>query len=284
MSVHEPPKESRNFLNPCCLWNQEFLDKDAHSQMQNAFFHEGIAKTCWVSYLLFSAFLSVSLSAINTSYLPTALTAIYFLYQPFMEWAYYPSQTFAALAKAKERSSHGISAEIKHLSSLPNKKLKELIESRRGKPINDASGIYLSLLAQYNFLNEDKQVKELEIQELKSEVDNNNSKLLDTPEERKKSLRASLHHQRKFIYEREERLYIQKVELAYLLHLLRNPYDKKKLSEFGNYESVTFSHFCSSQIGDLVTSPPFFKPTEKPSISWNQIKSWTVSELHDAIF
>ena len=98
------------------------------------------------------------------------------------------------------------------------------------------------------------------------------------------ALEEEIHLKRQEHYEIENRLCIQKVELAYLIHLIHHPFDKNRLSTFGSFEQKQFSQYCSRQLFHPHTSPIFFRPVEKSDLTRQQIRNLSPSELYEAIF
>lgn len=287
MSVTSPnqiPTTSREFLSPFALWDAPYLSNEMRTQAQSHLFYDTLAKVSWVAYLAITALITVSLGALNVRYLPAALFSLMHFYQPFMKATHHSYVKYAKDAQESEAIFQGILKELQALQSLPAAEFEAKVVKRREALPKEGTGICLSLLAQYRFFKKDLKKRDETIDKLQKELNRDESKLTELTGADKVAKEEVIRQKVKQIYQLEEQFYTQKVELAYLLHLIRNPFDRKRLAEYGRFERMKFSHFCIKHVREPGASPFRFHPKEKPPLSHRELKSWEIHQIHNAIF
>jgi len=262
-------------LNPFALWDNAFLAREARSKAHNITVYETLAKVAWVAFMIFGAIFTMSLGTLNVYSFPAALYALTHLYQPYMEATYHNWKAQAESGRNKQRMYAGILSTYQKLQLLSTTALKSAVEGITKSPIVKNSELYLPLLAQYNYFMEKMTEKNEQLQKLTDEIDY---------DEVVKQSEDILFQKRKAYYELEESLCIQKVELAYLIHLIYHPFDKNKLPAFGLFEQKEFSHYCSRQLFHPDSSPIFFRSLTKSSLTREQVKNLSPTEIYEKSF
>lgn len=181
----------------------------------------------------------------------------------------------AAKSRSKKAVFTGILNEYQKLLKDTDKSLRDQVETLTGEPPQKSGELYLPLLAQYTFFEKQKREKEEKLQVLAAQIFHDESQ---------KDLESTLHLKRKAYYHLEEQLCIQKIELAFLLHVLNHPFDKRRLLAHGCFNQKAFIYFCSEQFFHRKSSPIFFTSVENGNITWDEARNLTPTELHARIF
>jgi hypothetical protein len=275
MSINKTVQLHRDTLNPFALWDESVLTTEANSQDHLAIYYDALAKTAWFGFMVFSALFTLTIGTLNAYSLPATLYFLIHLYQPYMEATYHSFKIYAETNRNKKCMYFGISTVYQKLEHLSESRLRNKLNALQSGPSKEKPELYLPILAQYTYFKKEMKKKTRELQILASSI-------LQGEVEGKTE--KALHLKRQAYFELEESLCIQKVELAYLVHLINHPFDKSKLEIFGSFEKIECSHLCSWQAFHPKQSPLFFKPQEKPGLTREEIKSLSINELHQKIF
>jgi len=262
-------------LNPFALWDGVFLRKEINTQDHLATFYNTLAKIAWFGFMVFSACFTMVFGLLNAYALPPALYVLIHLYQPYMEFTYHAWKARAENEKERKILYEGLSATYQTLQNLPEDTLKQKVTQLQSVSSPENGELFLPLLTQYKYFKKAVKEKVRELTRLRNEI---------FEDEAEKKPEEEQHAKRQMYFALEESICVQKVELAYLMHLLNHPFDKEKLSSFGTFEKKEIAQFCSWQALYRNRSAPFFTPNKKASLSKDDIQSLEVLELYKRIY
>ena len=262
-------------LNPFALWDDVFLDREVKNQDHLATFYATSAKIAWFGFMVFSALFTMVFGLLNAYALPPALYALIHFYQPYMEFTYHAWKAKAEEEKGRKLLYEGLTSTYQNLSKFPENALKEKVSQLQTVKSPEKGELFIPLLAQYEYFTAAKEEKVRELRRLKQEI---------LEDEAEKKPEKEQHKKRQEYFELEEQLCIQKIELAYVMHLLNHPFDKAKLSTFGTYKTKELSQFCSWQALYRNRSAPFFTPKDKASLTREDIQKMEILELYKKIY
>ena len=262
-------------LNTFALWDDVFLSQEVFTQDHLATFYDTLAKISWFGFMVFSACFIVAFGLLNAAALPPALYAIIQLYQPYMEFTYHSWKIRSESEKERKLLYEGLSSTYQTLQNLPESTLKERVSELQIVDSPEKGELFLPLLTQYNYFKQMVEEKVEALKSLKEEILNGDTEC--KPEEEQ-------HAKREMYFTLEESICVQKIELAYLMHLLNHPFDKKKLSAFGSFEKKELKHFSSWQAFYRSRSVPFFTPKHKSGLSKDDIQSLEILDLYKRIY
>lgn len=265
----------RDNLNQFALWDNTFLDREVKNQEHLATFYDTLAKIAWFGFMVFSALFTMVFGQLNAYALLPALHALIHFYQPYMEFTYHAWKARAESEKERKLLYEGLTASYKKLAQLPETVLKDKATQLQSVKSPEKGELFIPLLTQYEYFSAAMNEKVQELSRLKLEI------LKDEAENKSET---EQHEKRQNYFELEEHLCIQKVELAYLMHLLNHPFDKAKLSSFGTFETRELTQFCSWQALHRNCSASFFTPKNKESLSREDVQKMEILELYQKIY
>jgi len=274
----------RPFLNSFCLWDAAFLEKEVAQQKKNKLFFEVAAKVSFLTYLFFSAFMTFFLGAASSCYLPPVVYSIIYLYHPFMELTYHHFKAKVSFLGYRTHLFEGLLEKYQEVLALNTEEIQAQVEKLVDTSLFEPPPIYLPLLVQNKYFEQEKSQLEESLKDQKSAIEQEEQELVLLSKEEKKRKEQVLIAKRAYYYKQEERLCIRKIELAFIRHLMAHPFDKKRLAEFGNYHEEPFADYCARSFFKPAAPSLFFETHSGKEFTKDEIRSNCIETLHEHIF